>query len=63
MTPTSPHLKRKRLLLRHLTPDWHRLLFKAGQLMINMDDDPDYLVAVDYDLKTGRMGGEQAVTN
>ncbi len=48
----------KRLQLRHLTPDCHRLLSKAGQLMIDMDDDPDYRVAVDYDIKTGRMGGE-----
>ncbi|MBL4807656.1 MAG: SulP family inorganic anion transporter [Rhodobacteraceae bacterium] len=48
----------KRLQLRHLTPDCHRLLSKAGQLMIDMDDDPDYLVAVDYDIKTGRLGSE-----
>ncbi len=48
----------KRLRLRHLTPDCHRLLSKAGQLMVDMDDDPHYRIAVDYDIKTGRMGGE-----
>jgi len=48
----------KRLQLRHLTPDCHRLLTKAGQLMIEMDDDPNYGIAVDYDIKIGRMGGE-----
>ncbi|MEE9453073.1 MAG: SulP family inorganic anion transporter [Paracoccaceae bacterium] len=47
----------KRLQLRHLTPDCHRLLTKAGQLMVDMDDDPDYRVAVDYDVRIGRMGG------
>ncbi len=47
----------KRLQLRHLTRDCHRLLSNAGQLMVDMDDDPDYRVAVDYDVKLGRMGG------
>jgi len=47
----------KRLQLRHLTRDCHRLLSKAGQLMVDMDDDPDYRVAVDYDVRVGRMGG------
>ena len=47
----------KRLQLRHLTRDCHRLLSNAGQLMVDMDDDPDYRVAVDYDVKVGRMGG------
>jgi len=47
----------KRLQLRHLTHDCHRLLTNAGQLMVDMDDDPDYRVAVDYDIKLGRMGG------
>ncbi len=46
----------KRLQLRHLTRDCHRLLSNAGQLMVDMDDDPDYRVAVDYDVKLGRMG-------
>ena len=48
----------KRLQLRHLTPDCHRLLSTAGQLMVDHDDDPHYRVAVDYDIKTGRLGGE-----
>lgn len=46
----------KRLQLRHLTPDCHRLLKNAGQLMVDMDDDPDYRVAVDYEVRIGRMG-------
>ena len=46
----------KRLQLRHLTPDCHRLLNKAGQLIVDSDDDPDYGLAVDYDIRTGRLG-------
>lgn len=48
----------KRLQLRHLTPDCHKLLSNAGQLMVDNDDDPHYRVAVDYDIKTGRLGSE-----
>jgi SulP family sulfate permease len=47
----------KRLQLRHLTRDCHKLLTTAGQLMVDRDDDPDYGLAVDYDIKSGRMGG------
>ncbi len=47
----------KNLQLRHLSKDCHALLSKAGQLMIDSDDDPSYRVAVDYDVTTGRMGG------
>ncbi len=47
----------KRLRLRHLTQDCHRLLTNAGQLMVDMDDDPDYRVAVDYDVNVGQMSG------
>lgn len=47
----------KRLMLRHLSRDCHRLLTRAGQLMVDMDDDPDYRLAVDYDVKLGRIGG------
>jgi len=43
----------KRVMLRHLSRDCHRLLSKAGQLMIDSDDDPDYGVAVDYDINLG----------
>jgi SulP family sulfate permease len=47
----------KSLQLRHLSRDCHRLLNRAGQLMIDSDDDPDYTLAVDYSIRTGRMGG------
>ncbi|KEJ88283.1 SulP family inorganic anion transporter [Sulfitobacter donghicola] len=46
----------KRLELRHLTRDCHALLTKAGHLMIDSDDDPDYQVAVDYQVRTGVLG-------
>jgi len=46
----------KDLILRHLTRDCHRLLQKAGQLMVDSDDDPDYAVAADYNIQTGRFG-------
>lgn len=47
----------KQLELRHLSRDCHRLLSKAGQLMVDSDDDPKYGVAVDYRVRLGRMGG------
>ena len=47
----------KTLQLRHLTKECHRLLNKAGQLMVDSDDDPDYGLAVDYDVRTGILGG------
>lgn len=47
----------KTLQLRHLSRDCHRLLQKAGQLMVDSDDDPSYGLAVDYSVKTGIMGG------
>ena len=47
----------KQLQLRHLTQDCHRLLNRAGQLMVDADDDPDYGVAVDYSIQTGKFGG------
>jgi len=47
----------KTLHLRHLSPDCHRLLQRAGQLMEDSDDDPDYALAVDYSVKTGILGG------
>lgn len=43
----------KTLQLRHLSPDCHSLLAKAGQLMVDADDDPVYGVAVDYGMRTG----------
>ena len=47
----------KTLQLRHLSPDCHALLSRAGQLMVDSDDDPDYGLAVDYSVRTGRFGG------
>ena len=47
----------KRLQLRHLSRDCHALLDRAGQLVIDSDDDPDYGVAVDYGVRTGIFGG------
>ena len=47
----------KRIQLRHLTPDCHQLLSKAGHLIVDSDDDPDYAIAVDYGVRTGIIGG------
>ena len=47
----------KTLQLRHLSKDCHRLLNKAGQLIVDRDDDPDYALAVDYSVRTGMFGG------
>lgn len=41
----------KRVMLRHLSHDCHRLLAKSGQLIVDSDDDPDYQVAADYGVK------------
>ncbi|SNT19587.1 sulfate permease, SulP family [Tropicimonas sediminicola] len=43
----------KKLELRHLSPDCHQLLKKAGQLMVDSDDDPDYAIAANYQVRTG----------
>ena len=47
----------KVLTLRHLSRDCHRLLNRAGQLMVDSEDDPDYGIAVDYGVKAGALGG------
>ena len=47
----------KRIELRHLSRDCHKLLKKAGHLMVDSDDDPDYALAVDYHVRTGILGG------
>lgn len=47
----------KRIQLRHLSHDCHRLLSKAGHLIVDSDDDPDYALAVDYGVKIGIIGG------
>ena len=46
----------KKIKLRHLTRDCHKLLSRSGQLVVDSDDDPDYGVAVDYDVKLGIFG-------
>jgi SulP family sulfate permease len=48
--------KRKKLQQRHLSTDCHSLLRKAGQLVVDSDDDPDYGLAVDYGVKPGAFG-------
>ena len=47
----------KTIQLRHLSRDCHKLLSKAGHLVIDSDDDPDYALAVDYSVRTGIIGG------
>ncbi len=47
----------KTLKLRHLSRDCHTLLTKAGQLMVDSEDDPDYEIAADYHVRTGIFGG------
>ena len=48
--------RKKHLQLRHLSTDCHSLLRKAGQLIVDADDDPSYGVAVDYGVKPGAFG-------
>jgi SulP family sulfate permease len=48
----------KRVMLRHLSRDCHKLLTRSGQLMIDSDDDPDYRLAVDYGINVGVMKTE-----
>ncbi len=43
----------KRIQLRHLSRDCQRLLSKAGHLMVDSEDDPDYALAVNYSVRTG----------
>ncbi len=47
----------KQIKLRHLSRDCHKLLTKAGHLLVDSDDDPDYEIAVDYGVRTGILGG------
>ena len=46
----------KKVKLRHLTRDCHRLLSRTGQLIVDSDDDPEYSIAVDYEVKLGIFG-------
>jgi len=45
----------KNIQLRHLSRDCHQLLSRAGQLMVDSDDDPDYQIAVDYGVRSGAL--------
>ncbi|MCV6586746.1 MAG: STAS domain-containing protein, partial [Marinibacterium sp.] len=47
----------KQIQLRHLSRDCHRLLSRAGHLMVDSDDDPEYEIAVNYTVRTGILGG------
>ena len=47
----------KRIKLRHLSKDCHKLLTNAGQLIVDSDDDPEYGIAVDYNVKLGIING------
>ncbi|MGB1207980.1 MAG: STAS domain-containing protein, partial [Paracoccaceae bacterium] len=47
----------KRLQLRHLSRDCHRLLTRAGHLVVDSDDDPEYGLVADYGVRTGVLGG------
>ncbi|MGX9354878.1 SulP family inorganic anion transporter [Roseobacteraceae bacterium S113] len=47
----------KKIQLRHLTRDCHQLLNKAGHLVVDSDDDPEYALAVDYSVRTGILEG------
>ena len=43
--------------LRFLSKDCHKLLTDSGQLIVDSDNDPEYGIAVDYDVKLGRISG------
>ncbi|MEO0465854.1 MAG: SulP family inorganic anion transporter [Pseudomonadota bacterium] len=47
----------KTLQLRHLSRDCHKLLNRAGQLLVDSEDDPEYGLAVDYSVQTGVFSG------
>ncbi|GIT91026.1 sodium-independent anion transporter [Jannaschia pagri] len=47
----------KTIQLRHLSRDCHSLLTKAGHLMVDSDDDPDYAIAANYGVRTGILEG------
>ena len=46
----------KNVMLRHLNKDSHEILRRAGQLVVESDDDPDYALAVDYGVRAGAFG-------
>ena len=47
----------KEIQLRHLSRDCHKLLTRAGHLMVDSDDDPDYAIAANYGVRTGILEG------
>jgi SulP family sulfate permease len=47
----------KKIQLRHLSRDCHKLLTRAGHLVVGSEDDPDYGVAVNYGVRTGILEG------
>ena len=50
----AKYLKANKIIkLRHLSKDCHSLLARSGQLIVDSDDDPDYGLAVDYNIKVG----------
>ena len=46
----------KRIQLVHLSRECHALLSKAGHLMVDSDDDPDYGLVVNYSVRIGILG-------
>ena len=46
----------KRIQSVHLSRDCHALLSKAGHLMVDSDDDPDYGFVVNYSVRIGILG-------
>ena len=46
----------KEVKLRHLSRNCHQLLSRAGQLIIDSDDDPEYDLVADYRVKLGVFG-------
>ncbi len=47
----------RKIKLRHLSKDCHKLLTNAGQLIVDSDNDPEYGIAVDYNVKLGVING------
>ena len=46
----------KDIQLRHLSPDCRRLLGQTGMIVVESEDDPEYQVAADYEVRTGLFG-------
>ncbi len=46
----------KEIQLRHLSSDCRQLLSQTGMIVVESDDDPEYQVAVDYEVRTGLFG-------